>query len=134
MKPEIHYRHYYNRQATRPKGALTVAYTIDKINKIMKIGISFCSPKDVFCKKIGRVGGRDCEGAENRLRETPLIIDLLYLGDKPLVKRTLGELINWLFISVNGGVYKPLVKFKNQPPWFAAFPEEEQPEDWWAWK
>ena len=129
----VEYRHFYNRKAERPKGAITFAYLIDKENRQMQIGISFCSKKDYFSKKTGRIGSKTCEGALARLKREPLIVDMVYLGDKPLIKRTLNDLVGWIFSSYNPRIKWFLVKLNNNPSWFASVPEEDIPIDWWEW-
>jgi hypothetical protein len=129
---EVQYRHFYNRKAERPKGAITFAYLVDKENRQMQLGISFCSKKDYFSKKTGRIGSKTCEGALPRLKREPLIVDMVYLGDKPLIKRTLNDLVGWLF-SCEFSTKWFLVKLNNNPSWFASVPEEDIPNDWWDW-
>lgn len=128
---EVQYRHFYNRKAERPKGAITFAYLVDEENRQMQLGISFCSKKDYFSKKTGRIGSETCEGAMARLKREPLIVDMVYLGNKPLIRRTLNDLVGWLFSC--GYSTKWLVKLDNNPSWFASVPKEDIPNDWWDW-
>tara|TARA_B100000214_G_C23850132_1_gene572982 strand:+ start:95 stop:574 length:480 start_codon:yes stop_codon:yes gene_type:complete len=43
-----------------PKGGITIAYELEAKSRTALCGVSFCSPKDRYCKKTGRsiAGGR----------------------------------------------------------------------------
>jgi hypothetical protein len=43
-----------------PKGGMTIAYLLEPKSRTALCGVSFCSPKDRYCKKTGRsiAGGR----------------------------------------------------------------------------
>lgn len=64
MSSKVFYYHYMYGQSNL-SGGFTVAYKINDSQDVIKYGLSYCSPKDFFNRKIGR------ELAEKRLNEGP---------------------------------------------------------------
>ena len=63
---KVRYFYYGDRSKVNHNGIVTVAYNIDKEQNQLVFGLSFCSPKDRFNKKIGR------EIARGRMKVKPI--------------------------------------------------------------
>jgi hypothetical protein len=119
---KINYQHFYHRVETPEKGGITVAYLDPAGGSYLAAGVSFCSPHDTFNKKQGQ------NDAACRLCDEPLLLDLLYLGNKLLVKETVDHLLTYLLAGgQNSGVF---CNPRNQPSWFAVIPRGTYPGSW----
>ena len=66
---KVRYFYYGDRGRAYHNGIITVAYKLDKENNKLIMGMSFCSPKDRFNKKLGRTI------ANGRMKKVPIVID-----------------------------------------------------------
>jgi hypothetical protein len=119
----IKFRHFFNREHSRTNGGITIAYKV--VDKMLEIGIAFCGSRDQFSRKEGR------RIALERLTTDPLVVDILYAGDKRMVHYTFINLIaNLLYHEPNPWTYHNVPK--NNPYWFASVPDNTV--DWFSWR
>ena len=118
---KVLYRHYYSRSyGHKSKGGITVAFML--VDKQMHVGMAFCSANEQFCRKEGR------KQALSILNESPLIVDIIYLGDKPKIALTIKNMVIKLLYEVDSDV---LFNARNHPYWFAPFPTNTY--ESWNW-
>lgn len=104
MKNKLRIFYVGDKSGADGKGVLTIATQINPDGKTFRVGFAFCSPKDIFSKKVGR------ESAIRRLRNETILVriagtvcDVGQVNNFDFEGRTIDAVID----IFNGGLVRP---------------------------